>query len=256
MAFSARDVGHFVPKVLLSICISAGITALLIRLTLASAETTLWPGLIGALSNVTISFVLVYIVVSIIRTALQARRYRLLLLTSEKSVPSLFHILLVTLSRNMFVDMLPSRLGELSYLAMLNRGYQIRISSGVSSMVICFVFDLIALSLLILILISVRAMGEGGQSWMLGVLISLIFLILVFSIFLFPVFAWINNVLSRISSGKKRSFDERKTIPHRYPGSFGEDKTRKSNAEDIAPFCMDQGTEIFWSILSVYRRSW
>ena len=202
MAFSARDVGHFVPKVLLSICVSAGITALLIRLTLDSAEVTLWPGLIGALSNVTISFVLVYIVVSIIRTTLQARRYRLLLLTSEKSVPSLFHILLVTLSRNMFVDMLPSRLGELSYLAMLNRGYQISISSGVSSMVICFVFDLIALCLLILILISVRAMGEGGQSWMLGVLISLIFLVLVLSIFLFPVFTWINTVFSRISSRK------------------------------------------------------
>ena len=200
MAFSARDIGHFLPKVLLSICISAGIIALLIRLTLDSAEAPLWPGLIDALSNVTISFVLVYLVVSIIRTVLQARRYRILLLTSEKNVPSLFHILLVTLSRNMFVDMLPSRLGELSYLAMLNRGYQIRVSSGLSSMVISFVFDLIALCLLILILISVRAMGEGGQSWMLGVLISLIFLVLVLSIFLFPVFAWVNNVFSRISS--------------------------------------------------------
>ena len=202
MAFSARDVWYFVPRVLLSICVSAGITALLIRLTLASAETTLWPALVGALSNVSKRFVLVYLFVSLIRTALQARRYRLLLVASEKSVPSLFHILLVTLSRNMFVDMLPSRLGELSYLAMLKRGYQIRISSGVSSMVVCFVFDLIALSLLILMLISARAMGGGGQSWLLGVLISLIFLILVLSLFIFPVFAWINTILSRISSGE------------------------------------------------------
>lgn len=35
---------------------------------------------------------------------------------------------------------------------------------------------------------------------MLGVLISLIFLVVVLSIFLFPVFAWVNNVFSRISS--------------------------------------------------------
>jgi hypothetical protein len=45
----------------------------------------------------------------------------------------------------MFVDFLPARLGELSYVAMLNRGYRVRFESCVSSLAVSMLFDFIAL---------------------------------------------------------------------------------------------------------------
>ena len=149
----------FISKLLLSCSISALLLALLIKFTLSSAEPAVWSSLLSALGSVSGSFILLYIIASLVRTMLQTFRYRLLLRTSEETVPSLFHILLVTLSRNMFVDMLPARLGELSYIAMLNRGYRVRGQSCVSSLAISFVFDLIALGILIALLAVVQLLG-------------------------------------------------------------------------------------------------
>ena len=66
----------------------------------------------------------------------------------------------------MFVDMLPARLGELSYIAMLNRGYRVSGGACVSSLVISFVFDLIALALLLMVLMGVQLIGGDFQNWM------------------------------------------------------------------------------------------
>ncbi len=190
MIISANMLGkRFISKLLLSCGISAALLALLIRFTLSSAEPAVWASLINVLASFSWSFVLLYLAASLVRTMLQALRYRLLLGTSEETVPSLFHILLVTLSRNMFVDMLPARLGELSYIAMLNRGYRVRGQSCVSSLAISFVFDLIALALLIVLLIAVQLIGGDFQNWMIGVLIVLAVLILFLLLLLYPALA-------------------------------------------------------------------
>jgi len=65
-----------------------------------------------------------YIITSIIQAFLRSERYRSLLKADGTvAVPGSAYMMLITLSRNMFVDMVPARIGEASYILMLNRGY-------------------------------------------------------------------------------------------------------------------------------------
>ena len=121
-------------RLLISIGVSIGLLGILIHFTLASAEPALWSSLVSALLAFPALYLLLYFGASLVRTFLQSLRYRALLRASEEKVPTLFHVYLVTLSRNMFVDMLPARLGELSYIAMLNRGCRVSGESCVSSL--------------------------------------------------------------------------------------------------------------------------
>ncbi len=186
-------------RLLISIGISIGLLGILIHFTLASAEPALWSSLINALLAFPLAYLLLYFVASLIRTLLQSLRYRMLLSTSEEVVPTLFHVYLVTLSRNMFVDMLPARLGELSYIAMLNRGYKVSGESCVSSLAISFVFDLIALGVLMALLFVLQAVGGDFQSWMAGAVLVLVLLILFLIFLLYPAIALANKVIARIA---------------------------------------------------------
>ena len=85
-----------------------------------------------------------YLIASISQAFVRSERFRLLIRSSEGSAPSRLHAMLVTLVRNMTVDMLPSRVGELSYVALMNRGCRVSGEACVSSLSISFLFDLIA----------------------------------------------------------------------------------------------------------------
>lgn len=186
-------------KLLLSIGVSIGLLALLFHFALSSAEPKVWSSLVAILTAFSWGYGLLYLCISLIRTLLQAIRYRLLLKVAETDVPSLYHVYVVTLSRNMFVDMLPARLGELSYIAMLNRGYRVSGESCVSSLVIAFVFDLIALAILILTLLIVQLLGGEYMSWMAGVLVMLSLVIGTALILLYPAFKLFNSLVYKIA---------------------------------------------------------
>lgn len=186
-----------ISKLLLSISISIGLLGILIHFTLSSAEPALWSSLVSILFLFSLSYALLYLVVSLVKTGLQAYRFRLLIKASESIVPSLFHLYLVTLSRNMFVDMLPARIGELSYIAMLNRGCRVRAESCVSSLAIAFVFDLIALGILLLFLLVVQMAGGNLQGWMIGVMIMIGLLILFLLVMLYPAVNLVNQMIDK-----------------------------------------------------------
>ena len=186
-------------RLLISIGVSIGLLGILIHFTLASAEPALWSSLISALLAFPAAYLLLYLGASLVRTYLQSLRYRMLLQASEKSVPTLFHVYLVTLSRNMFVDMLPARLGELSYIAMLNRGCRVSGESCVSSLAIAFVFDLIALGVLLVVLMLMQVAGGDFQSWMIGVVLVLGLLVMFLLFLLYPAISLVNKLISRIS---------------------------------------------------------
>ncbi len=186
-------------KLLISIGISIGLLGLLIHFTLSSTDPSVWSSLVAALATFPPLFLLLYFCTSLLRTLLQSMRYRLLIRASEPEVPTLFHMYLVVLSRNMFVDMLPARLGELSYIAMLNRGYRVSGESCVSSLTIAFVFDLIALGVLIGVLLLIQLVGGDFQPWMAGVLIMLALLILFLLILLYPAITLANRIILKIA---------------------------------------------------------
>jgi len=87
------------------------------------------------------------------QVSLRMLRYSILLdWDSLRHLPKRWwRLLAVTVLRSMFVDMLPSRSGELAYVWLVKRILRSNIANGFSSLGAAFVFDLIALLTIVLI---------------------------------------------------------------------------------------------------------
>ncbi|MDO5673399.1 MAG: lysylphosphatidylglycerol synthase domain-containing protein [bacterium] len=177
---------QIVSHILVGIGVSAGLLALLIHAGLSGQAAEVFPRLYAIVTSISLGFIGLYIVASLLRTVLQTLRYRLILRSSTSALPGFFHIFLVTTSRNMFIDMLPSRLGELSYVAMLRRGYQVPVATGLSSLALAFLFDLAALGVLIAAIILYQLVTVEVQWWLLGTALLVLFAFLVGTGMLFP----------------------------------------------------------------------
>jgi hypothetical protein len=188
----------YIFHVLLSLGVSGILIAFLIRGSISSADPSIWPWLVATLTAVSPVYVLLYLLAALFRTVLRTFRYRMLLGTSEVNPPVFRHLFLVTVCRNMFVDMLPARLGELSYIAMLNRGYSVSARSCLSSLAISFVFDLIALGMMIAAIVAYQALTIGVQSWIVATLLVLGAVIVILLAILFPVLEYTAATLSRM----------------------------------------------------------
>lgn len=93
----------------------------------------------------------------------RALRFRLLLGPGIR-MPLLTGIVLV---RNLFVDLLPARLGEVSYVYLLTSRAGRRIEDGLASLMLSVAFDVVALTPLLLL--AVLTIGSGGAlpaSWL------------------------------------------------------------------------------------------
>ncbi len=175
-------------KVLLSLGVSFLLLALLLKGLSSSAEEAVRPRLLSILLDTTLLYVGLYLLSSFAQTFFRTLRYQLILQHSNSGeVPSLWHLFMVTLSRNMFVDMLPARLGELSYIAMLNRGFQVRANACLSSLAISFIFDLLALALLLMGLMAWQILVADLRPWLFGVILMILLISSILLIFLFPV---------------------------------------------------------------------
>ncbi len=166
--------------------VSAGLLALLIHAGLSGQAAEVFPRLYAIITSLSFAFIALYIAASLLRTVLQTLRYQLILRSSESTVPGFFHLFLVTTSRNMFIDMLPSRLGELSYVAMLRQGYQVPVAAGLSSLALAFLFDLAALGVLIAAIIFYQLFTVEVQWWLLGSALLVLAAFLTGAALLFP----------------------------------------------------------------------
>lgn len=91
------------------------------------------------------SLILIYFLISFVSQIIRALRYRLILASvGQENLPSRFRFLIVTLIRSAFVDFLPARLGELSFLYVLNR-YGIGLVRGATTFAVCMVLDIAVL---------------------------------------------------------------------------------------------------------------
>ena len=179
---SARQL---VLKTALSIGVSVIALAVLMRLTV-SGDGGLQPGLLEVLLKTAPVFVGFYVFTSLFQAFFRAVRYRVLIrAANEAQVPSLFHTLLVTLTRNMLVDLFPARVGELSYIAMMNRSYQVSGRACVSSLTISFVFDLVALLALLLGLVVYYVCRAQVAGWLLYSLVGLTVLVAIMLVLVF-----------------------------------------------------------------------
>ncbi|MDX9839903.1 MAG: lysylphosphatidylglycerol synthase domain-containing protein [Desulfobulbus sp.] len=194
------DWQRYAAHTLLALGVSGLLLALLARFSLASADTSLLPRMVEIVTSISATSLLLYLAAIGARTVFQALRYRLILGATEDSVPGFFHLLLVTASRNMFVDMLPARLGELSYVAMLNRGYRVGLPACLSSLAISFAFDLAALGLIIAAIVVHQLFSLGVEPWVIGtlVMVGLVFAFLL--VLLFPGLRWATRLIETLAA--------------------------------------------------------
>lgn len=186
----------------LSIGVSFTIIALLLNMVNAGVPDADRPSVFSALKNTSVALVLMYFVLYLFTTWLRAYRYRLLIRVSgETSVPNIKQMLLVTCIRNMVVDMLPARVGELGYVAILNKGYGVKLEHCVSSLTISVAFDFVALCFVALGIVGFQFLGaESVQGWALGALLMAFIVSTIAMIGLFvamPLFAaFVNQCFS------------------------------------------------------------
>ena len=143
----------------LSLAISAGILGLLFREAGSSAGEV-----VQALGAMGLGVWAAYAAAQLLQGWLRAVRYRLLLAGAGATpLPGRGRMFGVTLARNMFVDMLPARAGELAYWALLNRGEGVNSADCASSMTISILFDFLALSAVLVFAVAVPVAETSGR---------------------------------------------------------------------------------------------
>jgi hypothetical protein len=155
-----------------SVLVSVG----LIWVLLSKIETK---DLFDTYMNIFIPALLVYFILSLIGSFLRAWRYKLLL-TPHKITWG--NILLVTFVRNLFADLLPLRIGSLSYILVLNARLKYSFNAAASSFVVALVYDFLSLSPFLVFSILAVGFGKTPLSTPLLLLFSLLFFLLLLAI--------------------------------------------------------------------------
>jgi hypothetical protein len=115
--------------------------------------------IIQTISHIYIPALFVYMAVALAGAGLRAWRYKWLL---EPRAISWGNIFLVTFIRNSLIDLLPARLGSLSYIYVLNRRLGFPFEAAASTFVLTAVLDFLTLSPFLVI--AVLAVGLGTNS--------------------------------------------------------------------------------------------
>ncbi len=179
------------------------ILALLLGLFGAGISDAQRPSVFAVLKNTSTILIVVYCLLYLAGLVIRAYRYRLLLsLSGEKNVPTVRQMWLVTGIRNMVVDLLPARLGELGYVALLNRGYGVKLEHCVSSLTISVAFDFVALLLVVLAIVGSQVLGVGVQGWAIGALIMSLIVAGIAVLGLFAITPWFARLIDAKFSTK------------------------------------------------------
>lgn len=187
---------------LLSVVLSIVLIYLLLK-QVSAAE------LVSALKNLYYPSVFLYILLALSGAGLRAWRYRLLLQPQEISWP---RILMVTFIKNSLIDLLPARIGSLSYIYLLNRRLGIPFEPVTSSFVAAFLLDFITLSPFLLISIGVVGLGVDPVASPVVMAVALAFLLLVLGLYTWVglaarlVFRVYQSIGYRLTRGQKLWF--------------------------------------------------
>lgn len=191
----------------LSIGVSFAILALILQMVTSGLPDQQRPSVLSALQNSSLSYLWVFLAVYLVTLFFRAHRYRLLLsLSGESNVPTLRQMALVTGIRNMMVDMFPARLGELSYLALLNRGYGVKLQHCMSSLTIAVAFDFVALLVVVMMVVAKQAVGAELAGWAIGAMLSAAVLAMIAISGLFLITPMVSAYLTKNHPGKEQSW--------------------------------------------------
>ncbi|MGE4660291.1 MAG: lysylphosphatidylglycerol synthase domain-containing protein, partial [Arenicellales bacterium] len=132
------------------------------------------------LKGMPLSVAVVYTLMLVANTLLRTVRYRLLLGASMGSGKISFPLLfIITGVRNMIVDLLPARLGELVFVTMLKKSCRVPVSAGIATLALSFLLDVVILIPLLLLVgmlpltESTLRQGSLPAALLLGVIITI-----------------------------------------------------------------------------------
>jgi Tol biopolymer transport system component len=133
-------------RLALSAAISALVLGALLALGASSAREVNLARVMELVTGLSILAWLTYLVLQVVGAVIRAARFRLLVAVAEPpTLPGRWHFLLVTFARNMAVDLLPARSGELLYVALLNRGFRVPSEICLSSLATSTLLDVAVL---------------------------------------------------------------------------------------------------------------
>ncbi len=130
---------------------------------------------------------------------LRTWRYSIILESSRTPVrPPFGDLILVTGVRNMMVDLLPARTGEISYPVLLNRVYRVNVYPSVTSLAYAFLFDFLALGPLLGlagIVDSLTSAQRYSGLWLFSFLIMAVGILMI--IMVGPIFRFLGQGLNQ-----------------------------------------------------------
>ncbi len=142
--------------------------------------------IVSAVARVPLNTLILFVFFSLVMSMCRAWRYLLLLQPANVDL-RFISLFLVTLIRNFFSDLLPARIGTLVYIYIINKRLNVSLSSATSSFAICFLFDIIAVSLLG-VSVSVCYFSDS-RIFSIAIGVGLIFLLCTFLVlYLLPCF--------------------------------------------------------------------
>lgn len=199
-------------RTLVSITVSIVILWFLFRLLGDESNPIVLSDLGGILAGVPIALYLAYLGIHLTGVIIRTARFRVLILAANSgSAPGFLSLMLVTLVRNMTVDMLPSRLGELFYVGLLNRGLGVRVETCFSSLAISVWFDIMVIIPLVLGLVLYPLLAAGMQQQMLVLAAVLAVVCTIGILILHPGLSLVASVLERWSPGNSTGKPTRKS---------------------------------------------
>ncbi len=159
------------------------------------------------LSKLYLPALLAYAAISLASTGLRALRYKWLL---EPRRIGWGPMLLVTLARNAFDDLLPARVGALSYIYFMNRNLGFSFESAASSFIVAFILDFLTLGPFVVLAALSIGFGSAGVPTLLlfiaGAAFLLAMLIIVWKLepLLGILVGIFGRIIDRFGWGKKK----------------------------------------------------
>lgn len=155
------------------ILLSLAISVLLIGLLLSRIRTR---ELTQTLASIYLPALLAYMAIGLLASWLRAWRYKWLLHPQPITWRNMF---LVTFIRNCFDDLLPARVGSLSYIYVLNKRLNVPFESAASTFVVAFVFDFLTLGPILVLAMIIVGLGTSALSGPAWLALSLLFIALI-----------------------------------------------------------------------------
>ncbi len=186
------------------LALSAAVSIVLIWLLFSQVETQ---DVLTTLSRLSLPALGAYIIAALFGAWIRAWRYKLLL---RPETIGWGNILMTTFIRNSLIDLLPARIGSLSFIYVLNKRFAFPFEAAASTFILAFVFDFLTLGPFLITAVLAIGLKTDVISGRTLLPISMVFLLAV-SLVLWKIIplgraflAFYRRALDRLGAGEKK----------------------------------------------------